>query len=112
MKVTQNGTAKVVRIINEGTFHSDGAIGDEVDNIVNDDTISAIGMDSRDQIYLELKAKMDEAIGNVLSRCDLKQLEEIMWLYGYLLSFRLGPDPPADVEIMRLQMDPGARPAI
>lgn len=102
---------KIARVMFQGVFYSDGSIAGE-DKIFDVDDFLDIGVDTEQQIKEALKKLLDEAIENGLTERQGRRLGQLLDRFWDIFRLRLGPDPPAKVEPMRVNIKAEARPVI
>jgi len=69
-----------------------------------------MGVDTEADIDLALKKKIREAKENGMSAVGLRTIEELLCEFKEIFRIKLGPDPPAKVEPLRIRLKPGHRP--
>lgn len=104
--------ASIARIRCQWFFHSDRAIGDNLDELDEEDSCLEFGIDSDETIQQALEKMMQQAVQVGIEKDRSDRLRGILMEYRDIFRLRLGPDPPAKFEPMRIQIKDNARPII
>lgn len=99
----------VARLMHQGIFHSNGGyVADQGDK--EDDTWLDLGEDTEAEVDEALEKLVQEAVDNGISEKGQGRLRSMLDKYRGIFRLRLGNDPPADVDPMKIVLKPGAKP--
>lgn len=101
----------VARLVS-GIFRADALVEDNASFESEENSWLDLGEDKEQEISTAFRKLVQDALLEGMSMEGAVELEELLNQYRDVFRLRLGKDPPADVEPMRMNLDPIVKPVI
>ena len=97
----------IARVINDGLYHSEKL---HLEDVMDKDEWLDLEIDAPEEINEAITSAVTAAEHNVMSIAGTSKLQDLLNTHRDTLLIRLGNDPPAQVEPMRVEIKTGSTP--